>query len=45
MQVETGKLVRTLRDMGTQPVQATAWSPQGSPLVSLDKAGHITIWQ
>ena len=43
-QVDTGKVVKTLRAQGVQTVQATAWSPQGSPLVSLDKSGLMTIW-
>lgn len=45
MQVDSGKLVRTLKVKSTQNIQATAWSPQGSPLVSLDKSGVLVIWQ
>ena len=40
-----GAVVRTLKDAGAASVLCTAWSPQGTPLVSSDKAGRVTFWQ
>lgn len=41
-----GPVVRTLKDAsGAASVLCTAWSPQGTPLVSSDKAGRVTFWQ
>lgn len=37
-------MVRALKEAGGQSIMATAWSPQGTPLVSCDKAGRITFW-
>lgn len=45
MQVDRANaVVRTLREPRAQSVMAAAWSPQGTPLVSADKAGAITFW-
>ncbi|KAK9845276.1 hypothetical protein WJX81_001992 [Elliptochloris bilobata] len=41
----SGAVVRTLKDAGAASVLCTAWSPQGTPLVSSDKAGRVTFWQ
>lgn len=38
-------MVRTLKDAGAASVLCTAWSPQGTPLASSDKAGRVTFWQ
>lgn len=40
-----GAVVKTLKEAGSQSIVATAWSPQGTPLVTGDKAGLITFWQ
>ena len=46
LQVNTGSMARELQDAGaSRDVQATAWSPQGSPLVSCDKAGMLRFWR
>ena len=46
LQVSTGSMARELQDAGaSRDVQATAWSPQGSPLVSCDKAGMLRFWR
>ena len=39
-----GHLVKTLKAAGSQSILTSAWSPQGSPLVSCDKAGAVTFW-
>ncbi len=39
-----GHLVKTLKAAGSQSILASAWSPQGTPLVSCDKAGAVTFW-
>ena len=45
MQTEKqGQLVKALKPKGAQSVQACSWSPQGTPLVSCDKAGALTFW-
>ena len=45
MQIDRGNaVVRTLRQDGGQSVMAAAWSPQGTPLVTADKAGLVTFW-
>ena len=45
MQTEKqGHLVKTLKYKGAQSVQASSWSPQGTPLGSCDKAGAVTFW-
>ena len=47
LQVDKGTVVKELGkgSGGGQPVQATAWSPQGRPLVSCDKAGAVSFWR
>ena len=45
MQTEgKGLLVKTLKAAGAQSILASSWSPQGTPLVSCDKAGAVTFW-
>ena len=45
MQIDRGNaVVRTLREASGQSMMAAAWSPQGTPLVSADKAGVVTFW-
>eukprot|EP00884_Botryococcus_braunii_P018248 jgi/Botrbrau1/5106/Bobra.0128s0017.1 len=43
-EAQSGATAKTLRT-GSHSVMATAWSPQGTPLVSGDKHGGITFWQ
>jgi autophagy-related protein 16-1 len=42
--VEKSAVVAKLADMA-QAVNACQWSPQGTPLVSCDKAGVVTFWR
>ena len=45
LQVASGNMVRELQDPGaSRDVQATAWSSQGTTLVSCDKAGLLRFW-
>ena len=45
MQTERqGLLVKTLKAAGAQSILASSWSPQGTPLMSCDKAGAVTFW-
>ena len=45
MQTERhGLLMKTLKATGAQSILATSWSPQGTPLLSCDKAGAVTFW-
>jgi len=39
-----GLLVKTLKVGGAQSILSCGWSPQGTPLVSCDKAGAVTFW-
>lgn len=47
LQVDKGAVVKELGKSsgGGQPVQATAWSPHGQPLVSCDKTGTVSFWR
>ncbi|KAK9828803.1 hypothetical protein WJX72_002152 [[Myrmecia] bisecta] len=43
-EVEKGEVVTTLKEPSAQSILATCWSPQGTPLVSSDKAGLLMFW-
>ena len=45
MQVENSMLTSELRYSPGQAVQAVAWSPQGSPVVSCIWQGIVTFWE
>ncbi|KAK9837782.1 hypothetical protein WJX74_004988 [Apatococcus lobatus] len=43
--VENSMLTSELRHSPGQAVQAVAWSPQGSPVVSCNRQGIVTFWK
>lgn len=44
MQAHSGAVAKVLKVAGGHSIIATAWSPQGMPLVTGDKHGGITLW-
>lgn len=44
LQAESGTVAQTLERSGAQPILATAWGPDGQPVVSCEKNGTVTFW-
>lgn len=45
LQTEGGQIAKTVKQRGAQSVLASCWSPQGTPLVTSDRAGAISFWE
>jgi hypothetical protein len=45
VQTGTATVAKTVKEQGAQGILACSWSPQGTPLVTSDKAGAISFWE